>query len=267
MITITSENYQEKIKIVEKEIILNGSPNDLKGHVQFVNKEKDKLRIKSLALIDKNKKKISNSAADFMRLSIRLNPGEQKLINLNHKLPSTTPPGTYENYIMLGKEMHKVKMIVQPTVDIDIHPSEFTFLDTSPGKKHTAVITLTNTGNLPFQIPNLKHGALLDMDLLCRAFGISFRDKGNDSLESTLDDVSKNIKANLIDWVSVSVDEFGDVVQPGNSVIIHVHFTIPKNADSKIDYDGTFRFWNKEIYVVIKSHTKPIKTRGNETAK
>ncbi len=263
MITITSETSQEKIKIVEKEIILNGSPGDLRGYVQFVNKEKEVLRIKSLALVDKNKKRFSNKGADFIRVAIRLNPGEERLTAIDHELPSTTPPGTYENYMMLGKQMHKVKMIVQPTLDIEIYPNKFTFLDSSPGKKHTAVLTLTNTGNIPFQVPVLKHGALLDMDLLCRAFGIGFREKGVDGLMSTLDEVSKNIKTHLIDWISISVDEFGQIVQPGDCLVLHVNFIIPKNADPKNDYDGSFRLWNKEISIVIKSHTEQNKTRGH----
>ena len=256
MITITSETSQEKIKIVEKEIILNGSPGDLNGYVQFVNKEKEVLKIKSLALIDKNKKRVNTNGADFIKVAIRLNPGEERL-------PATTPPGTYENYMMIGKQMRKVKMIVQPTLNIEIHPKEFTFLDSSPGKEHTAILTLTNTGNIPFQIPTLKHGALLDMDLLCRAFGMGFREKGVVGFMPTLDEVSKNIKSHLIDWTSISIDEFGQIVQPGDSLVLNIHFIAPDDADANIDYDGSLRLWDKEISIAIKSYTE----RNNKTSR
>ncbi|MFD2914099.1 COG1470 family protein [Psychroserpens luteus] len=268
MITITSENSQEKIKIVEKEIILNGSPSNLNGHIQLVNQQKEVLRVKTLALVDKNNKRTNTvNGSDFIRVSARLNPGEQKLMSINHTLPSITPPGTYEHYMMIGSQMHKVKMIVQPTLDIVINPSTFTFLDSTPGKKHTAVLTLTNTGNIPFQVPVLKHGALLDMDLMCRAFGMGFREKGVEGFMSSLDEVSKNVKSHLTDWVSVSVDEFGQIVQPGESIIVHANFITPKNADAKNDYEGDFRFWNKEISIIIKSHIENIKTKGNGKAK
>lgn len=268
MITITSEKSQEKIKIVEKEIILNGSPNNLNGHIQLVNEQKEVLRVKSLALVDKNKKRSSsNKGADFIRVAVRLNPGEQKLTAINHELPSTTPPGTYEDYMMIGSQIHKVKMIVQPTLDIEINPSTFTFIDTAPGKKHTAALTLTNTGNIPFQVPVLKHGALLDMDLLCRAFGMGFREKEDDGFMSSLDEVSKSVKSHLTDWASVSVDEMGEIVQPGDSLVVHANFITPKNADAKNDYEGNFRFWNKNISIIIKSHTEHIKTKGYGKAK
>lgn len=255
MITVTSHTHQEKVRIVEKEIVLNGPPSDLQGNIQFVNREKDPLRIKTLALVDKNSIQLQDGGRDFLQFSFRLRPGEQKLEAVSHQLPSTTPPGTYENYIMLGDEMHKVKMIVQPTIDIELYPDEFTFQDTSPGTTHVATITLTNKGNMPFQVPELKHAAVLDMDLLCRAFGKGFREKGKDDLMSTLDEVTKNLKNNLTDWVSISVDECGEILEPGDSLLLHVNFTLPRNAESRRDYNGNFRFWDKEISVVIKSHT------------
>ena len=266
MITIASDTNQEKIKIMAKEIVLNGPPSNLQGNIQFVNRENDPLRVKTLALVDnnKNKKQVVLGNKDFLNFSFRLRPGEQKMERVIHRLPSATPPGTYESHIMLGNEMHKVKMIVQPTIAIGVFPNTFTFQDTTPGKTHIAVITLSNNGNMPFQVPELKHAAVLDMDLLCRAFGKGFREKGKDDLMSTLNEVTRNLKNNLTDWVSISVDEHGQIVQPGESLLLHVNFTLPKNADSRRDYDGNFRFWDKEISVVIKSHRETNKNISYE---
>jgi hypothetical protein len=226
----------------------------LQGQIQFINPEKEVVRVKSLALVDKKKKRIKNNGNDFIRLSFRLNPGENKFKTINHQMPSATPPGTYENYIAVGNKMHKVKMIVQPTIAIETYPNHFTFQDSSPGTKHTAIITLTNSGNIPFQIPQLKHASILDMDLLCRAFGFAFRKNENDDLTSTINEVVKNIKLNMVDWISISVDEFNQIIQPNESVLLHVHFILPKNANPKRDYSGNFRFWDKDIAIVIKSH-------------
>lgn len=254
MKVVTADAHQEKINIMAKEIVLNGPPSSLQGNIQFENRQNDPLRVKTLALVDKNKKRIQDGGRDFLQFSFRLRPGEQKLETVYHQLPSTTPPGTYESNIMVGEEMHKVKMIVQPSIDIDVYPNQFTFQDTSPGTTHVAIITLTNKGNMPFEVPELKHAAALDMDLLCRAFGQGFREKGKDDLMSTLDEVTRNLKANLTDWASISVDEHSQIVQPGESLLLHINFTLPKNAESRRDYDGNFRFWDKEISVVIKSH-------------
>src|SRR5690554_3817481 len=215
MKTVTSESHQEKIRIRDKEIVLNGAPTDLQNNIHFVNQEKEPLRIKTIGLFNGKTKKLENGGKDFMNFSFRLQPGEQKMETVHHQLPSTTPPGTYESYVELGGQRHKVKMVVQPTIAIDIFPDEFTFQGTAPETTHVATLTLTNKGNLPFQVPELKHAAVLDMDLLCRAFGNGLREKGKEGLMPTLDEVTRNLKDNLTDWVSISVDEKGQIVPPG----------------------------------------------------
>lgn len=256
MITVTAQTHHEKLRIVEQEIILNGPPSDLQGKIQFVNEENDNLRIKTLGLVDKNKKPLQEGNPDRMNFSFRLRPKEKKLETISHQLPADTPPGTYENYIMLGDQLHKVKMVVQPNIEIEIFPIQFTFQGTSPGTVHVAQITLSNNGNMDFEVPELKHAAVLDMDFLCRAFGKGFREEGNDTLLSTLDEVVRNLKNNLTEWVSISVDEAGSIVPPGESILLHVNFTLPENAAAKRDYDGNFRLWDQEISVLIKSHSE-----------
>lgn len=266
MITVTSEAAHEKITVVDKEIILNGPPSDLEGHIRFENKQEELLRIKTLALVDKDKKRVTTGGRSSLRLSCRVHPGEQKLQTVSHELPATTPPGTYESFLMAGKELHKIKMVVQPTIDIHLHPVRFTLQDSAPGKEHAVVLTLTNTGNLAFQIPDLKHAGSLDMDMYCRAFGFGFRKNGSDGLMETLDDVTQNIKENLADWADVSIDEYGKIVEPGESSILNLHLKNPHNSDPKRDYAINLRLWDKEISFVIKSHIeKPKKASHAKT--
>ncbi len=259
MITVTSEAAHDKLNIVDKEIILNGPPSDLQGHILFENKHEEILRIKSLSIVDKNKKQIPDRGRSSLRLSCRIHPGEQKLQTVSHELPATTPPGTYDSFLMMGKKLLKIKMVVQPTIDIHLQPTHFTLQDSAPGKKHTAVLTLTNIGNLPFQIPDLKHAGSLDMDMYCRAFGFGFRKNGSEGLMQTLDEVTENIKENLADWADLSIDEYGKIVEPGESSILTLHIENPRNSDPKRDYAIDLRFWDKEISFVIKSHVEKKK--------
>lgn len=264
MITVTSQNQHQRLGILEEEIILNGPPSDLQGSIQFINRESDPIRIKNLAFEDDGKRALQSVRQNMLHFAFRLHPGEQKRETVSYQLPSTTPPGTYENYIILGKKKHKLKMIVQPTIDVELFPTHFTFQGTAPGTTHVAILTCTNSGNLPFQVPNLKFAAALDMDLICRAFGKGFRERGEDDLEATLNKVTKNIKDNLTDWMEISVDECGHIVQPGDSILLHINFTIPKNASYKRDYEGNFRFWDEEISVVIKSHRENLNDENYE---
>ncbi|NOQ73881.1 MAG: hypothetical protein GQ574_17875 [Crocinitomix sp.] len=251
MIRITADAHQEKINILDKEIILNGPPNRLKGRIQFASKHTETVRIKSLGLADKKTKGVVN---DVMRVSLRLNPGEQASKQIDHQLPINTPPGTYQKYITIGETTFPVKMIVQPLIDVRLSHSDFTFQGTAPGTIHTVQFMLENRGNMPFCIPTLKHAAMLDMDLMCRAFGTGFRETKVEGFEKTMDMVAENVKANMVDWVSIKLKEAGQTLESGASQLLTVLFTIPENADAKKDYDGEFRFWDQGISVAIKSH-------------
>jgi hypothetical protein len=251
MITITADAHQEKVTILDKEIILNGPPNHLTGRIQFVNRQKDTLRLKSIGLTDKKAKGVTN---DSLRVLLKLKPGEQAIQHVSHQLPLETPPGTYQKYIAIGEVKIPMQLIVQSVVDVTLSHTDFTFQGTEPGTVHTVQTMLENLGNLPFCIPTLKHAAMLDMDLMCRAFGTGFRESKVEGFEKTMDVVAENVKANMVDWVSIKLEEAGQMLEPGASLLLNVLFTIPENADAKKDYDGEFRFWDHGISVSIKSH-------------
>ncbi|MBC7875337.1 MAG: hypothetical protein H7Y01_15155 [Ferruginibacter sp.] len=257
MLRITSGAFHEKLTAGKEEIILNGTPGDLRGHIFISNKNNDTLKVKSLPIMHGSKTGTMGTE-NVLRLSCRLNPGEEKMVNLLHQVHPSTPPGTYESTIMVGGENRKVKMVVQQLIKIDIQPSSFTFLGSEPGKTHTSEITLTNLGNIPFQVPDVKHVATLDMDMLCRAFGVAMRKSGS-GYEEILNDISKNIQSNLPDWAQASIAENGAVLQPGEKLLIHISITIPKNCDPQNDYNGSMRFWDKVISYVIKSNNSKKK--------
>lgn len=247
----------EKIKTDEDEIILNGSPSLISGFLQVNNTLKETVKIKSISLSEKpNSKEKSN-----LRISWKLQPGETKLQPVNFTMPPETPPGEYTRYMNIGGKKQKVKIVVQPTIEIDVSPAHFTLQNTVPGTKQSIVFTLSNLGNLDFQIPEIKHIAALDMDYLCRAFGFAFRDLKAEGFEKTLDTVTQNIKDNLADWANVKVREAGKILEPGKSILVHLDFTLPKNADPKNDYSGNIRFWDKDLSFVIKAHNDSKNTQ------
>lgn len=65
---------------------------------------------------------------------------------------------------------------------------------------------------MDFQIPEIKHIAALDMDLLCRAFGFAFRERKAEDFMQTLNVITGNIKQNLTDWASIKVKEAGSIL-------------------------------------------------------
>ncbi|MEP6681946.1 MAG: hypothetical protein ABJA35_01755 [Parafilimonas sp.] len=252
MLRVTADAFHEKVNTDNEEIILNGPPSNLRGHIFLRNTSEDALSIKALKLVHNEKMLGENSS---LRIGSRLKPGEQKFESIWHELPPQTPPGTYESSLYIGGTERKIKMIVQPHMQVSVHPNIFSFVGAGPGKTHSAQITITNTGNLPFTIPDVKHVAALDMDLVCRAFGFALRSKGGEGYIPTMDELAKNVNRYLPDWASAHVEEAGQTLQPGETKLIQLNITLPKNTDAGKDYSGNMRFWNKKISYEIKSQS------------
>lgn len=236
----------------QQDIIINGTPASMSGFLQVNNALKETVKIRSIALTDKAKK----SEKTDLNISWKLFPGEKKLQTLNFSLSPDTPPGEYIRFLEIGGKEQRVKLVVQPNIEIEVFPITFTLQNTSPGTRQTVTFTVSNTGNMPFQIPEIKHIAALDMDFMCRAFGFAFRDSKASNFNETLNSITDNIKQNLADWAAAKVQEAGEIIEPGKSILIHLDFLIPKNADQKNDYSGNIRFWDKDLSFVIKSHTE-----------
>ncbi len=259
MLKVTAESFHEKLNTDTGEIILNGPPSDLRGHINLRNDTEELLSVKNLSLVHNESEKNILGNSSWLRIGSRLKPGEEKLKTIWHKLPPQTPPGTYESKLIIGGAERTVKIIVQPNMQVSIHPVNFSFISAEPGKTHTAQITISNTGNLPFQIPDVKHIAALDMDLICRAVGVALRSKGGEGYISTMDEIAKNVNRNLPDWASAHIEENGQTLAAGATMIIHLNITLPNNTDPNKDYSGNMRFWTNELTYDIKSQHEQIK--------
>lgn len=261
MVRITSKAFHEKLTAPGKEdIILNGSPRDLRGTMRISNTGPEILKVRSLPLhTGKGKKAAEPAAALALKVSAKLHPGEERTVNLSHQMHPNTAPGTYESTMMIGGLSRKVTLVVQQNMEIELFPTHFTFAGTAPGVVHEMIMTLTNLGNVPFSVPEIKHIAALDMDMICTALGLAIRDPKSEGYEALLDGITKNIKANLPDWAEAQVTEVGMVLAPGESRLIHIRITIPRNAKPNKDYYGNMRFWDKDISYSIKSSNDKLK--------
>jgi hypothetical protein len=173
---------------------------------------------------------------------------------ITHKLPSTTPPGTYESVLQVGGAEKKVKIIVQPNIQVEINPLNIHFTGVIPGESYYSELSFTNSGNLPFKIPDPKHVNAFDEDYLCRATSLAMRKKGGEGFMATMDELTKKIHDEMADWAIVKLDESGKILEPGESILLHFTLTLPKNVDPGKDYFGTVRLWNKTLSYNIKSH-------------
>ncbi len=254
MITVTANEFHEKLNIGEDEITLNGPPSFLTGNVFLRNHDSDTLFIRDLPLAQTTKGKSIPNMPTAFRFLTSLRPGEERSHKITYQLPNSTPPGIYESTIQVGGQEKRLKMIVQPNIQVELAPLIIHFQGVEAGKSYNALISMSNIGNLPFRVPDIKHVNTLDEDFLCRALALAIRENGAEGFNATMDELTRNIHKEMTDWASVKLDESGNVIQPGEMIQLHFTLTLPANVNPARDYFGSVRIWNKLINFNINSH-------------
>ena len=253
MITVTANAFHEKLHIEGEEVILNGPPSALTGTVLIRNKDSETLFIRGLPLSPSARGNALRGMPEMLKFIASLQPGEEKIQRIRHQLPRNTAPGVYDGTITVGGMQKNLKLIVQPAIEIDLNPLNIQFSGFVPGVANTCQLFLANTGNLPFQIPEIKHATALDLDYMCRASSMAIREKGGEGFTAMMDQLTRNIHREMADWALVNLKESGCILGPGDSSLLNLSITLPKNADPKRDYSGNIRIWNKTLAYSIKS--------------
>lgn len=241
MIKVTQKEHHEHISIGENEIVLTGPPSSLRGPVVLHNKTNESIFIRELPL-----KSIKNVTTAFP-VHTTLQPMETRSQNLYFSMDPQTPPGTYHMNLQVGNAQKKVKVIVQGTLQVQVNPLQLVLEGLEPGISHTKELLFTNKGNVAVVIPNIKHNTLTDMDLICRNLSLAIRSNGEEGIEKTMDAFTKGLKKDITDWVDIGIEEAGQLVPPGKTIVLHLTVTLPKNINPNFHYEGEIRMFDKLI--------------------
>lgn len=254
MITVTANAFHDKLQVGEDEIILNGPPSFLTGHIFLKNNDTDTLFIRDVPMSHPEGARRLPQTPESFKFTTSILAGEEKMHRIRHKLPRTTPPGTYESIIHVGGEEKKLKMIVQPNIEVQLHPLKLHFTGVVPGESYYAQLSFTNNGNMPFKVPDVKHVNTFDENYLCRAASYAMREKGGEGFNAMMDEFTKNVHKDMADWATIKLEESGRTLEPGESIQLHLTLKLPKNVDASRDYFGSVKLWNKTLSYNIKSH-------------
>jgi hypothetical protein len=238
---ISREKAAEIIEWDEEEIILTGPPAFLKGMITLHNRSDEKVLVRDLA-IQATERSAVDIAQQSLPLHSMLQPRETRLQKARISLNPTTPPGTYRFEVQSGKTTRPLTLIVQEHLRFSLSPQRFVLLGIAPEQVHQKEILLANMGNIPVTVPNIRHNTTLDMDLICRNLSMAIRDTGSEGIEATMDTLVKGIREDMVDWLDITIQEAGEIIEPGTSKLLHISFKLPKDIDPRRVYEGEIRF-------------------------
>ena len=265
MRTVSCEDQHDEIQCAEDEVVLTGPPSFLTGFITFQNTVKEDVFIKDLPI--KHKSKESGLAKQSLEINTVLSPNEMRSHFTSFAANPNTPPGTYQSTINVGGKERKLRMIVQENLDVELIPSQVTFMGIAPGLVHKKEILLVNKGNVPIAVPSIKHNTMLDMDLICRNLSLAIRETGDKGTNETLDHFVKGLKKDIAGWVELSIKEAGQLVNPGETKVLNISFKLPKDVNDQRLYEGDIRIIDEELEYRIIQSPKNYKSKKSKASR
>lgn len=248
MIIVNCDQEHDKVRCGEKEIVLSGPPAQLRGMLTLNNVGKDDMLVRELPMKPIGKQALHQHA---LMLNTPLSAGENRRQPVFVSLPSDTAPGAYRHTVSVGGENKTLTMIVQENLQIELIPDSLTFVGVEPGLSHAKEVVLVNQGNVPFAVPAIRHNMAMDMDLICRNLSKALKETPDGDSKAVLDAFFNGLKKDLTDWIEVRIKEAGKVVAPGESIVLHITFILPKDIDPNREYEGDLRILDQLLSYII----------------
>jgi hypothetical protein len=232
-------------------ITLIGPPDSLTGVAVLRNTSDEHVSIRDAAPVSGGK---SKGLLQSLQIRSRFEANTEQAVSLSASLPSSLPPGEYDETVAIGGQPVPVRLVVQPRMRVEINPRSLHFVGTEPGTEHRAQLVLTNNGNIPVQVPSLRHATALDIDTLCSNLARAVREKGHEGSTATLDAFVKGIKKDMAGWFELGLDETWTIVEPGQALLLNLTVTLPDDIVVNRIYSGNFRLFDALIgYFVTPS--------------
>ncbi len=241
MISISWEEQHDNVGCHEKEILLSGPPQALQGYFTLENSKQEPVFVREIPLKKSSSRSAQPIPTSAMSVNTVLMGKEVRRQPLFISMPPTTPPGTYRATVEMNGEQRDVSVLVQENLEIELVPSEVVFFGAKPGETCLKEVLLVNKGNIPVIVPTIKHNTTVDMDLICRNLALALRKDKESGFTETFDVFIKSLKSDVASWASLSVREAGRLVQPGETVVLHISFTLPKDIQPTWLYEGDIR--------------------------
>ena len=180
---------------------------------------------------------------------------------LSLSLPTTTLPGAYRGTIQVGDQTHIATFEVEPRLYMRLIPGSL-LLRGQPGARVTAQLTLTNLGNVGFEVKRVHAFGVSELDGLERAFGQTFRAKLSPG-ERRIDRFADALAEAHGGLVRVQIEKGAGNVAPGDSRELTAVFKLPDRMRSGRDYAGTWPLGHVRYGVQIDT-TSGVPSREHE---
>lgn len=170
---------------------------------------------------------------------------------LRFSLPESTPPGTYEGSIQLGRESYSIMVELEPFPYLVMAPRQLS-LQVPPGSEAIVDLTVLNSGNVPCQIARAYAFGLFDIEGAERSVGAALAGSvrtGTERLDRLLEEAADN-HAGL---VRVALRKESGTIEPGESRNLRASLRFSDRLKPGHTYSGTWPLENLRYSVQVST--------------
>ncbi len=262
---VSADDEASRVSSPKEPIVLTGPPENLVGHIVLRNDSSDHLRVRNLRVVPDPKEKATLRFAEPLGVGAKLGPETESRHEVSLSLEPTVPPGQYSARLRVGDSERPLEILVHPRHDVRLSPNHLHFIGVEAGRRHEAQLLLVNRGNVPVQVPPVMATTALDVDTVCRNLTWAVRRKGGEGATATLDAFVEGLRNDMAGWLEFKVSEGNEIVESGDSLLLHLTVRLPNDINKDYRYKGSFRLLGRQVgYSVVP---EPVKRRRRPAAK
>jgi hypothetical protein len=247
MKTLADFVTQPGISLPEGHMVFTGPPLALSAQLVLENTSSSLLQVGFVQFVQSESAGSHRIITDTIQVNAELAPGQKFERRVKLVMDRHTPPGIYETAAAIGGINKPLRLIVQPNIEIDIHPSEVHFVGTTPGTSHQATVICNNRGNVPLVLPEIDERKPLDGDDVGEFFGGAATTVAGRSATDFLEEFARLINKRSAATERRSLKESGQVLAPGEATNLHVTLTIPEDVPEEAEYEGEISLFNEKL--------------------
>ena len=243
--------HPPRAKVGVERIVLIGTPERLTGIVRVSNPGTEKLKIKNAVV----RLKEGGQAPVPLTIDARLAPGETAHAPASLSLDPRTPPGELHGEVVFADESRAVVIKVLERRSLAIIPDRFE-LHGAPGESVRVPVSITNLGNVPFQLPRVALIALGQANAFEQLFHVAVARRGGEGHQPALDAFAQLLSASEVEAPKAMLGKgAGQALAPGESLESEIAFELSSNLARHRVYLGSFLIGREQCTVEIAIDT------------
>jgi hypothetical protein len=185
---------------------------------------------------------------DRTPLRIKRRRGDSGRPRVRIRIERTTPPGDYEAVLRAGGERYPARITVEPMPSLSASAGRVRFVGAS-GDEAAATLTLTNTGNVAVDVPEVATVGIYDDHGIETAFAQTYRLETDDA-NQLVGHLLQRLREGYGGLLKIKVDGAG-ALDGGASRVLQLHAQLGSKLKAGHSYHGFWRLYPLRIKVRV----------------